>query len=562
MMRKIAALLGLTGAFLLLLLSALHAAPTEPLGRHCGDVGPLPFDDADFCGCTWGRLLFHGQPVPGAAITLTYGGRAMTGTTRLTPWEPKPIFDVTGHPLGARRGDVMTLTARFAGQTLTRSFRAWPGSDGEQEIALAFQEQGVWSDWVTGAYTRALASSADAVWAGGPGGVLSASLTTGVSKAHTLPWDRPLVRALAVGQDSHVWAAGDGGVAEFDGAAWRAHTVPLPGTARALAVDRATGALWVGGGDGVGGLAVYDGAWQSAGTFGAAVTALAVDADGRAWAGTWGDGVFRQRAGGGWERYRALDGLASDRVLAAAAGEEAVWFGTSPYLSGLGPRGGIARYDLAVGTWRTYTTAHGLPADPVFPQAPAPVYALALEEAGRAWAGTTDGVRLLAGDDWWAPYTATHGLRPGPVRDLTVGDATVAATRDGLDRLDPGANAGMQPTARIDALSPLTLTPGMTLTLSGGGHDADEGGERIVAWDWSSDRDGPLCTTAGCALPYSLLTPGAHTIGFRVQDDEGLWSVPAARLLTVEAPDRLFLPLILGQFPTTSVISPQYPSRR
>lgn len=551
MMRKTATTIGLACGFLLLLMLVLRtqAAPAMPVGRHCGDVGPLPLDDSDFCGCTWGEVLFHGQPVPGAMITLTFGADSITRTTRLDELEPVPYFDVTAHDLDARRGDILTLTAYFAGQTIERAIRAWPEADGEQYVVLTLPECGVWSPWVTTGYTRALALAEDMVWAGGPAGVISVSLSTGISVVHTLPWDEPLVRALAVGSDGHVWAAGDGGVAEFDGSTWHTHTVSLTGTCRALAVDLTTGAVWLGGGDGTdGGVAVYTGTWQTVGTFNAPVTALVVDAMGWAWAATWGDGVHRQGSDGGWTRYRAVDGLASNNVLAAVAGGEAVWFGTTPYLSGQGPRGGIARYDMATEAWQTYTTVHGLPADVLLPQATDSVYALAMGADGIPWAGTTDGVRFLAGEGWWAAYTTTHGLRSGAIRALIVGSAAVAATPAGLDRLDPAATPGASPIAQIDTVSPPTLTLGLTLTLSGCGQDNDESGARIVAWDWSSSLDGPLCTVANCELPYSLLTPGVHTITLRVQDDEGVWSNPTAATVAVEKTWYVYLPLVMQSY--------------
>jgi hypothetical protein len=374
-------------------------------------------------------------------------------------------------------------------------------------------------------------------------------LTSGISIVHTLPWPDPSVRALAVGTDGHVWAAGTGGVAEFDGSAWHTHTVPLSQTLRALAVDPTTGAVWLGDGDAYeGDVAVYSSTWQVPGTFGAPVTALAVDDEGRAWAGTWGEGVYRQDGSGGWTNYRVEDGLASNYVLAALADEGTVWFSTKPYGIIGGPHGGIARHDLATGTWEVYTTEHGLPADSLLPQAPAPVYALARGGDGTMWAGTEQGVSFLADASWWGIYTATHGLRPGPVMAVATGhEAVVAAPRAGLDVLDRSTVVGSPPTAQIVAVDPPTLTLGMELTLSGEGEDSDEGGERIVAWDWSSDRQGPLCTTATCVLSYTLFTPGTHTLTLRVQDDEGVWSAPAEATVVVEPPKRVYLPLVLSK---------------
>jgi hypothetical protein len=291
-------------------------------------------------------------------------------------------------------------------------------------------------------------------------------------------------------------------------------------------------------------VAVYTGDWETAGTFGAPVMALALDDAGRVWSATWGDGVHRQDGSGGWTRYWAVDGLASDKVLAAAAGNGGVWFGTEPYTS-LEPRGGISRYDLATGTWRTYTTAHGLPSDVFFAESPASIYALALDK-DRVWAGTVDGLRLLLPGERWVAYTTTHGLRLGPVWAIAAGsETTVAAPVAGLDRLGPDATLGSTPTAQIVSVTPPTLTLGLTLALNGSGFDGDEDGQRIVAWDWSSDLDGPLCTQAACELPYALCTPGVHSIALRVQDDEGVWSDPAMAQVVVEQARYVYLPLVV-----------------
>jgi hypothetical protein len=499
----------------------------------------------DWCGCTWGEVLFQGRPVAGAVVTLTFGNGFTTTVAQLTDVETVPYFALTGFDLGARLGDVMTLTARFAGQTVERPFRAWPDDD-EQHVALALPEQGVWSTWVTGGYTRTLALAGDTVWAGGPAGVISVSLTSGISVVHTLPWAAPSVRALAVVTAGHVWAAGAGGVAEFDGTDWHTHTVPLAGIPQALAVNPATGAVWAG--DSVGSVAVCTGTWQTTCSLGAPVTALVVDEEGWVWAGTEGKGACRQDGSGGWMCHQETDGLASKYVLSAVADVGAVWFGTSPYLSGQGPRGGIARYDLATATWQVYTTVHGLLPDTLLPQAPAPVYALALGTDGTIWAGTGQGVSFLAEVAWWGLYTSTHGLRPGPVMAIAAGGETaVAAPPAGLDILERSAVPGSPPTAQIMAVAPHTLTLGKVLTLSGSGVDGDEGGRWIAAWDWSSDRQGSLCTTATCALPYALFTPGVHAITLRVQDDEGAWSVPAETRVVVEPARRVYLPLAMKQ---------------
>jgi hypothetical protein len=182
------------------------------------------------------------------------------------------------------------------------------------------------------------------------------------------------------------------------------------------------------------------------------------------------------------------------------------------------------------------------------------VYALALDEGGWSWAGTVDGVRFLPEGEYWLPYTATHGLRGGPVLALAAGSgAVIAAVPAGLDRLDREAVPGNPPTAQVVEVTPLTLTLGKMLTLSGGGQDDDEGGAYVVGWDWSSSLDGPLCTSASCTLPYSLFTPGVHSVALRVQDDEGVWSVPVTGMVVVTQPWRVYLPLVLGPVKPTSL---------
>jgi hypothetical protein len=544
-MKKLAASVILGGVFLLAVLLVLptQARPAQPLGKHCGDVGPLPPLDPEFCGCTWGEVLFRGQPVSGAIISLTFGSGIFTDISHLE----SPYYDLTGYDLGVRRGDVFTLTASFAGQTLTRTIRAWPENSGKQRVAFAFLESGVFSPWLTGSYTLALALADNVVWAGGSAGVISSDLTSGVSHSYSPPWLGSEVRNLAVGLDGHLWATGAGHVAEFSGGIWQTQTIPFTGDVRSVVVDNTTGAIWVGGGhDGLDGVvAVYTGTWTLMGSFSSLVKAVTVDGTGRAWAGTAGDGVYRQNGSGGWDHFTEADGLASDDVDLAAAAGDSIWFGTEPYFGGNGWRGGIGRYNLTTNTWRTYTLAQGLPADSVFTQATAPILALGGGSNGAIWAGTLDGIRFLANDNWWAAYTTTHGLRSGGVTALAVNTETViAASSAGLDRLNPNLVFGTPPTAQILTVSPLTLTLGTSLTLDGSGQDNDEAGGRIVAWDWSALGQ-PFCTQASCTLPSNLLPPGVYSISFRVQDNEGVWSLTASALIDVKPTWIVHLPLVM-----------------
>jgi len=84
------------------------------------------------------------------------------------------------------------------------------------------------------------------------------------------------------------------------------------------------------------------------------------------------------------------------------------------------------------------------------------------------------------------------------------------------------------PAAYIDSISPNPAEPGQLVEFSGHGMD-NEG--FIAAYQWESSLDGPLSDLA--SFTASTLTEGTHTISFRVQDDEGLWSVAVTQVLTV-----------------------------
>jgi hypothetical protein len=75
------------------------------------------------------------------------------------------------------------------------------------------------------------------------------------------------------------------------------------------------------------------------------------------------------------------------------------------------------------------------------------------------------------------------------------------------------------PTAYIDSVSPANIAPGETVTFTGHGVDPDG---TIGAYSWQSSLDGDLSTAP--SFKTSTLSPGTHTIWFKVQDDGGEWS--------------------------------------
>jgi len=87
------------------------------------------------------------------------------------------------------------------------------------------------------------------------------------------------------------------------------------------------------------------------------------------------------------------------------------------------------------------------------------------------------------------------------------------------------------PTAAIDSITPSPANPGESVTFTGHGTDTEG---TIAAYEWTSSIDGVIGTAA--SFSTSTLSSGTHTISFRVQDNEGLWSSAATQGLTVGTP--------------------------
>jgi len=81
------------------------------------------------------------------------------------------------------------------------------------------------------------------------------------------------------------------------------------------------------------------------------------------------------------------------------------------------------------------------------------------------------------------------------------------------------AGPNQLPTAYIDSVAPTNVAPGETVTFTGHGIDPDG---TVGAYSWRSSRDGDLSTAA--SFTTSSLSPGTHTIWFKVQDNDGTWS--------------------------------------
>jgi hypothetical protein len=86
----------------------------------------------------------------------------------------------------------------------------------------------------------------------------------------------------------------------------------------------------------------------------------------------------------------------------------------------------------------------------------------------------------------------------------------------------------VSPIAEIDSIHPLIAEVGVEIVFNGSGVDSDGS---IATYQWDSSIDGILGTEEDLIL--SNLSVGNHTISFRTQDDEGLWSEWVFVMLTL-----------------------------
>jgi len=517
-----------------------EVAQARPLNQHCYDVGPLPEQPPDWCGCTWGAVYVDGAPAVGASVSLTFGSGTVITATRPGPGESFPYFGLHADALGARYGDVVTLTATYSGQTLTRTVRLLPDTTREQQVTFAFEASGHWEHWAALPGIQSLAVRGSQLWAGTPAGPVHWDVTTGISRTHVTGLPSNDVHALAIGTDGNVWVGTSAGLSRYDGATWTPQETGLASAdVRALAVG-ADGNIWVGASHSTqGGVSRFDGAhWQPLPDFNGSlpnlVTALAVDSAGDAWVGTDGYGVSRWD-GVRWQTYTTDDGLPSDIVRGIAAEPDAVWLATEAVNYGGQWRGGAGRYDMQHATWTAYTHADGLVADDLT--------AVAVDAAGRKWFGASKGGISLYDGRNWRSYTTACGLDSDHVRDLAAAaDGTVWAGTDvGLNRFVAGPACAPPSVTRL-TIAPSSSLPGAALDFQVFASPG-AGGAAVVSYDWRSDRDGALSSEAAFGLPPALLTPGEHIISVRALAADGLWSSAVTQTLTVRRTWRVMLPL-------------------
>jgi hypothetical protein len=89
------------------------------------------------------------------------------------------------------------------------------------------------------------------------------------------------------------------------------------------------------------------------------------------------------------------------------------------------------------------------------------------------------------------------------------------------------------PIAYIDSVSPTNIMYGEIVTFAGHGVDPDPDGT-IIAYSWRSSRDGDL--SAESEFSTSSLSVGTHTIWFRIEDNNQVWSDEVMAVVNVFAP--------------------------
>ncbi|PXF20433.1 MAG: hypothetical protein CXX72_04870, partial [Methanobacteriota archaeon] len=81
-------------------------------------------------------------------------------------------------------------------------------------------------------------------------------------------------------------------------------------------------------------------------------------------------------------------------------------------------------------------------------------------------------------------------------------------------------NSKIPPTATIDSITPSPARFDANVTFSGTASDSDG---TLVAYEWNSDIDGILSNEEDFST--TGFSVGTHNISFRVQDNDGSWSV-------------------------------------
>ncbi|MBI4744614.1 MAG: IPT/TIG domain-containing protein, partial [Actinobacteria bacterium] len=140
--------------------------------------------------------------------------------------------------------------------------------------------------------------------------------------------------------------------------------------------------------------------------------------------------------------------------------------------------------------------------------------------------GSIDLTNVVWVSDTTINATVPTGLAPGTY------DISVINPGDMVGTLTNGFRVKQKPTAFIDSVSPNPAEVGNLITFTGHGEDADG---NIIAHNWRSSIDEFL--SANSSFNTTTLSPGIHTIYFRVKDNDGEWSDEVSMELIIGWPN-------------------------
>lgn len=175
------------------------------------------------------------------------------------------------------------------------------------------------------------------------------------------------------------------------------------------------------------------------------IRAIAVDASGTKWIGTWGGGLSYFNDNGTptdknddtWVTFTTSDGLADNYIFAVTIESSGgKWIGTDYHLSYLDDKGTptVQTDD----TWTTFTKLDGC--------ADQSIYSIEIDTSGRKWIGTLSGLSFFddygtptsKADDTWITFSTSDGLAGEIVGDISIdtSGAKWLGTQSGISYLD------------------------------------------------------------------------------------------------------------------------------
>jgi len=151
-----------------------------------------------------------------------------------------------------------------------------------------------------------------------------------------------------------------------------------------------------------------------------------------------------------------------------------------------------------------------------------------------------DGYTINATDNWWGDPSGPY--HPGDNSEGKGDNVTDHVEFDPwLDEL-----VILPPLVHIDSITPDPALEGEEVRFEG--HGTDDG--TIERYLWTSDLDGELHNDTEAYFSTTTLSPGHHTITFKVQDNHGVWSDEVTAALTVNAS------VIPNKLPVVTITSP------